>query len=93
MACMAMAYFTQPLSSQDAEMLGLVSVDKARRTICSCSEKACPRGALQAHDLSHVTRHTLHLARAKYQIGAPTSQLARANFHLGAPTHRLARAE
>ena len=96
MAWMAMAHFTQPLSSQDADMLGLVRVDKARRTICSCGEKVCPRAALHAHDL--VTRHT-HLARAKYQIGAPTSQLARANFHLGArqligwraPSDKLAR--
>ena len=51
--------------------------------------------------LSHVARHTLHLARAKYQIGVPTSQLARANFHLDAreligwraPSDKLARAE
>ena len=77
-------------------MLGLVRVDKARRSICSCSEKVCPRGALRARDFG--TRHT-HLARAKYQIGAPTSQLARANFHLGArqligwcaPSDKLAR--
>ena len=49
--------------------------------------------------LSHVTRRTLHLAPAKYQIGAPTSQLARANFHLSvrqligwrAPIDKLAR--
>ena len=96
MAWMAMAHFTPPLSSQDAEMLGLVRVDKARRTICSCSEKVCPRGALHAGDF--VTRDT-HLARAKYQFGAPTSQLARANFHLGArqligwraPSDKLAR--
>ena len=37
MAWMAMAHFTPPLSSEDAEMLDLVRVDKARRTICSCS--------------------------------------------------------
>ena len=37
-------------------------VDKARRTICSCSEKVCPRGALHARDV--VTRYT-DLARAK----------------------------
>ena len=81
MAWMAMAHFTPPLSSQDAEMLGLVRVDKARRTICSCGEKVCPRRALHARDF--VTLLT-HWVRAKYQIGAPTSQLARANFHLGA---------
>ena len=51
MAWMAMAHFTPPLSSQDAEMLDLVRVDKARRTICSCSEKVCPRGALHARDV------------------------------------------
>ena len=62
MAWMAMAHFTPPLSSQDAEMLDLVRVDKARRTICSCSEKVCPRGALHACDV--VTRDT-NLARAK----------------------------
>ena len=62
MAWMAMANFTPPLSSQDAEMLDLVRVDKARRTICSCSEKVCPRGALHACDV--VTRDT-NLARAK----------------------------
>ena len=61
-AWMAMAHFTPPLSSQDAEMLDLVRVDKARRTICSCSEKVCPRGALHACDV--VTRDT-NLARAK----------------------------
>ena len=81
MAWMAMAHPTPPRSSQDAEMLGLARVDKARRTICSCSEKVCPRGALHARDF--VARPT-HLACAKYRIGAPTSQLARANFHLGA---------
>ena len=43
-------------------MLDLVRVDKARRTICSCSEKVCPRGALHACDV--VTRDT-NLARAK----------------------------
>ena len=54
MAWMQIAHFTQPLRSQDAEMLGLVRVDKARRAICSCAEKVCPRGALHAHDF--VTR-------------------------------------
>ena len=62
MAWMAMAHLTPPLSSQDAEMLDLVRVDKARRTICSCSEKVFPRGALHACDV--VTRDT-NLARAK----------------------------
>ena len=84
MAWMVMAHFTPPLSSQDAEMLGLVRVDKGRRTICSCGEKVCPRGALHARDF--VTRHT-PLALAKYHIGAPTSQLAHADFHLGARQH------
>ena len=51
MAWRAMAQFTPPLSSQDAEMLDLVRVDKARRTICSCSEKVCPRTALHACDV------------------------------------------
>ena len=62
MAWMAMAPLNPPLSSQDAEMLDLVRVDKARRTIYSCSEKVCPRGALDACDV--VTRDT-NLARAK----------------------------
>ena len=43
-------------------MLDLVRVDKARRTICSCSEKVCPHSALHARDV--ITRHT-NLARAK----------------------------
>ena len=92
-------HFTPPLSSQDAEMLGLVRVDKARRAICSCGEKVCPRELCMHTILSHVTRHTWHLARTTYQIGAPTSQLARANFYLGArqligwraPSDKLAR--
>ena len=62
MAWMAMAHFTPPLSSQDAEMLDLVRVDKAGRTICSCSKKVCLHGALHARDV--VTRHT-NWARAK----------------------------
>ena len=94
MAWMAMAHFTQPLSSHDAQMLGLVRVDKARRTMCSCGEKVCPRGALHAHDF--VTRHTSHVA-----FGARQIPDWRANFAVGAcqcpswraPTHRLARAE
>ena len=94
MAWMAMAHFTQPLSSQNTEMLDLVRVDKARRAICSCGEKVCPRGALHAHDF--VTRHTSHVA-----FGARQIPDWRANFAVGArqfpswraPTHRLARAE
>ena len=89
MAWMHMAHFTQPLSSQDAEMLGLVRVDKARRAICSCGEKVCSRGALHAHDF--VTRHTSHVA-----FGAREIPDWRANFAVGArqfPTHRLERAE
>ena len=96
-----MAHFTQPLSSQDAEMLGLVRVDKARRAICSCGEKVCPRGAMHAHDF--VTLHTSHVAIGARQIpdwrANLSSQLARANFHLGArqliswraPSDKLAR--
>ena len=77
MAWMAMAHFTQPLSSQDAEMLGLVRVDKARRTICSCSEKVCPCGALHAHNF--VTHHTSQVA-----FGARQIPDWHANFAVGA---------
>ena len=94
LAWMQMAHFTQPLSPQDAEMLGLVRVDKARRAICSCVEKVCPRGALHAHDF--VTRQTSHVA-----FGARQIPNWRANFVVGArqfpsrraTTHGLARAE
>ena len=94
MAWMAMAHFTPPLSSQDAEMLDLVRVDKARRTICSCSEKVCPRGALHACDV--VTRDKIwrapnsRLARQLRSWRAPTSILARAKSPVGAPSVRLA---
>ena len=94
MAWMAMAHFTQPVSPQDAEMLGLLRVHKARRAICSCAENVCPRGALHAHDF--VTRHTSHVAFGVHQIPD-----WRGNFAVGsrkfpswrAPTHRLARAK
>ena len=98
MAWMQMAHFRQPLSSQDAKILGLVRVDEARRAICSCGEKVCPRGALHAHDF--VTRHTSHVAFGARQIPNWRANCDwRANFHLGArqligwcaPSDKLAR--
>ena len=93
MAWMAMAHFTPPPSSQDAEMLDLVRVDKARRTICYCSKKVLCMAAMLSNVTGIWRAPNRRSARQVCSWRAPISILARANSRIGAPTVWLARAK